>query len=439
VAVTGAAVRLPGADGLGEFWRLLDSGRSAVGAVPADRVRTLGSGNGRPRPEGGYLGAEDGFEPELFHIAPAEARNLDPQVRMVLRAVWECLENAGHTPESLRRAARRIGVFTGVMWHDHRQTGADAHRGGEQATVAALGSDIPNRVSHFFDFRGPSVAVDTSCSSSLTALHLAVEALRRGECDAAIAAGVNAITHPYHLDVLTDLGVVAAHPAAGAFDAASSGWSPGEGVGAVLLRRLEDAERDHDCVRAVVEATLSGHSGRAARYGAPRPQALADSLRHLLDRAEVSPEAIGYVECAAAGAGVADAAEIEALAQVFAARTGRGTALPVGTVKPVVGHLESAAGMSQLAKVLLQFEHRRIVATAAGRSEGLFSWEGLPVRLADQPEPWAPERPGEPLRALVTAVGATGSYAHVVLREPAATGATGATGVEVNGERRTMR
>ncbi|GAA2545722.1 hypothetical protein GCM10010398_35730 [Streptomyces fimbriatus] len=423
VAVTGAAVRLPGADGLREFWRLLDSGRSAVGAVPADRVRTLGGGNGRPRPEGGYLGAEDGFEPELFHIAPAEARTLDPQVRMVLRAVWECLENAGHTPESLRRAARRIGVFTGVMWHDHRQTGADAHRAGGQATVAALGSDIPNRVSHFFDFRGPSVAVDTSCSSSLTALHLAVEALRRGECDAAIAAGVNAIAHPYHLDVLTDLGVVAAHPAAGAFDAGSSGWSPGEGVGAVLLRRLEAAERDHDCVRAVVEATLSGHAGRAARYGAPRPQALADSLRHLLDRAGVPPEAIGYVECAAAGAGVADAAEIEALTRVFASRAERGTVLPVGTVKPAVGHLESAAGMSQLAKVLLQFEHRRIVATPAGDGEGLFSWEGLPVRLADRPEPWTPEHPGEPLRALVNAVGATGSYAHVVLREPGAPGA----------------
>ncbi|MCT7356650.1 amino acid adenylation domain-containing protein, partial [Streptomyces sp. 15-116A] len=436
VAVTGAAVRLPGADGLGEFWRLLDSGRSAVGAVPADRARSLRSGNGRARPQGGYLDAEDGFEPELFHIAPAEARTLDPQVRMVLRAVWECLENAGHTPESLRRAARRIGVFTGVMWHDHRQAGADAHRAGEPATVAALGSDIPNRVSHFFDFRGPSVAVDTSCSSSLTALHLAVEALRRGECDAAIAAGVNAIGHPYHLDVLTDLGVVAARPAAGAFDAASSGWSPGEGVGAVLLRRLEDAERDHDCVRAVVEATLSGHAGRAARYGAPRPQALADSLRHVLDRAGVSAEDIGYVECAAAGAGVADAAEIEALAQVFAARTGRGLALPVGTVKPAVGHLESAAGMSQLAKVLLQFEHRRIVATPAGRSEGLFSWEGLPVRLADRPEPWAPQRPGEPLRALVNAVGATGSYAHVVLREPAPPGAEREEG---DGEGRTVR
>ncbi|WP_077801500.1 non-ribosomal peptide synthetase [Streptomyces sp. JHA26] len=436
VAVTGAAVRLPGADGLGEFWRLLESGRSAVGAVPADRARALHGGNGRSRPDGGYLGAEDGFEPELFHIAPAEARTLDPQVRMVLRAVWECLENAGHTPESLSRAARRIGVFAGVMWHDHRQAGADAHRAGEPATLAALGSDIPNRVSHFFDFRGPSVAVDTSCSSSLTALHLAVEALRRGECDAAIAAGVNAIGHPYHLDVLTDLGVVATRPAAGAFDAASSGWSPGEGVGAVLLRRLEDAERDHDCVRAVVEATLSGHAGRAARYGAPRPQALADSLRHLLGRAGVSPEDIGYVECAAAGAGVADAAEIEALAQVFAARTERGLVLPVGTVKPVVGHLESAAGMSQLAKVLLQFEHRRIAATPAGHSEGLFSWKGLPVRLADRQEPWVPERPGEPLRALINAVGATGSYAHVVLREPAT---PSAAREEADGEGRTVR
>ena len=411
IAVVGVAGRFPGAAGLAEFWHGLVEGRQAFGPMPAGRAA------GATGLTGGFLPDAGDFDSLFFHISPAEARTLDPQLRMMLRVMWECLENAGHTPASLRRAAPRIGVFTGVMWHDHRQAGADAWRRGEPAAVTAMASDIPNRVSHFFDFRGPSVAVDTSCSSSLTALHLAVESLRRDECDAALVGGVNLVCHPYHAEVLSALGLVSPGGSAGAFDAASSGWVLGEGAGAVLLRPAAVAARDRDTAHGVVEATWIGHSGRSVRFGAPNSPALADSIRQVLRRAGRTPEEIGYVECAAAGASVADAAEIEALAEVFvgtAAGDGRG--VPVGTVKPNIGHLESAAGMSQLAKVLLQFAHREIAPTLAGRTGGLVSWDALPLRLADRREPWPPRRPGEPLRALVNALGASGSYAHVVLR-----------------------
>ncbi|XVQ82898.1 amino acid adenylation domain-containing protein [Microbispora siamensis] len=411
IAVVGVAGRYPGAADLAEFWRGLAEGRQAFGPMPAGRAA---GGTGLT---GGFLPDAEHFDSLFFHISPAEARTLDPQLRMMLRVMWECLENAGHTPGSLRRAAPRVGVFTGVMWHDHRQAGADAWRRGEPPAVTAMASDIPNRVSHFFDFRGPSVAVDTSCSSSLTALHLAVESLRRDECDAALVGGVNLVCHPYHAEVLSALGLVSPDGSAGAFDAASSGWVLGEGAGAVLLRPAAAAARDRDTAHGVVEATWIGHSGRSVRFGAPNSPALADSIRQVLRRAGRTPEEIGYVECAAAGASIADAAEIEALAEVFAGTAGDGgRGVPVGTVKPNIGHLESAAGMSQLAKVLLQFSHREIAPTLAGRTGGLVSWDALPLRLADRREPWRPHRAGEPLRALVNALGASGSYAHVVLR-----------------------
>ncbi|WP_435122041.1 amino acid adenylation domain-containing protein [Micromonospora tulbaghiae] len=401
IAVVGVAGRYPGADDVGTLWRNLDAGHCAITPPPPGR----GAG-----PAGGYLSGLETFDSMVFGIAPAEAAVLDPQVRVLLEVVWACLEDAGHTPASLGR----VGVFVGVMWHDHRLAGTDRWRDGGPARISGTGSEIANRISHTFDFRGPSVAVDTSCSSALTALRQAAESLDRGDCDTAVVGAVNLLAHPYHVAVLRGLGLVAETPHR-ALDAAAGGWSPGEGAGALLLRRLGDARRDRDRVDAVVESTWVGHSGATSRFGTPDAATLAGSLTEAVGRAGLTPADIGYVECAASGAALSDAAEIEAVGRFLAAAAPgpEGVRVPIGTVKPNLGHAEAASGLAQLTKVLLQLRHRRLVPTLVAETpHPLVDLGALPVRFVRRSEPWT----GVPLRALVTAVGATGTVGHVVLR-----------------------
>ncbi|MGK7229971.1 amino acid adenylation domain-containing protein [Streptomyces hygroscopicus] len=412
-AVIGVSGRYPGAATLDAFWDNLSEGRRSVAPAPAARADTVGT------TPGGYLEDIDAFDHELFRISPHEARALDPQLRLLLHAVWECLEDAGHTPRSLRQAAPRTGVFVATMWNDHQHVGADRWERTGTAEISGVASDIPNRISHFFGFRGPSIAVNTSCSSSLTALHLAVESLRRGECDAAVVGAANLVAHPYHTAVLRGLGLVAPDGVTGAFDGAAGGWSPGEGVGVLLLRRTEDARRGLDHVHGVIESTWVDFAGGSDRFGAPDASALRDSMARALDGARIRPDDISYVECAATGAALSDAAEMEALGELFRGRAG--DPVTVGTLKPVIGHLESASAMAQLTKTLLQMRHQCVAPTPlAERRSPLVAWEELPVRVADRRTPWLPPGPGEPLRALVTAVGATGSLAHAVVRSPVA-------------------
>ncbi|WP_223206495.1 non-ribosomal peptide synthetase [Streptomyces xanthii] len=414
-AVIGMAGRFPDAPDLETFWDGLVTGRSAVAEAPPTRPEAAPEG---ARAVGGFLPHIDRFDSLHFHVSPQEAPDVDPQARLMLETVWQCLDDAGHTAESLRTSAGRVGVFMGAMWHDHRQQGADRWQAGDSAQIAAAGSDIANRISHFFDFRGPSLAVDTSCSSSFAALHLAVESLRRGECGAAVVGAVNLLAHPYHWGLLDGLELLSADASPAAFAAEGSGWHPGEGVGVVLLRPAGAARRARDTVHGVIEGTRVGHAGRAPRYGAPHTEALADSLARALADASVIPDDVDYVECAAAGAGIADAAELEALGSVLARCTGTAP-VPVGTLKPNIGHLEAASGISQLIKSLLQLRHGQIAPTrVAAELSPLVDWDALPVELADTPRPLRPRAADGRATLLINAVGATGSYGHVVLRAP---------------------
>ncbi|HEX4954745.1 MAG TPA: amino acid adenylation domain-containing protein [Thermoanaerobaculia bacterium] len=414
IAIVGLAGRFPGAPDPDRLWANLSTGVCSLGPSPAER---FGAGAaGLPAPAGGFLPDVDRFDSLLFRIAPAEAALLDPQIRLLLETAWECLENAGYSPASLGRAAPRVGVFVALMWQDYGRLGQEARDGEGVAPLTALAADAAHRLSHAFDFRGPSLAVDAACASSLAALHLAASSLRSGECDAALVAGVNLLVHPHHLGLLAAHGSLSPAPAALAFDPEASGWLPGEGCGAVLLRPAERAEAEGDTVHGLLEATGLGAAGGAHRFGAPDAAALAGSLAATLEAGGLSPDDVDYVECAAAGASLADAAELEALGTVFGTRaSGR---LPVGTVKPNLGHLESAAGMSQLVKVLLQLRHRRLAPTLASpRSHPLLDWERLPLELVTAARPWEP-RGDRPLRALVNGVGANGGYGHVVVRSP---------------------
>ncbi|PJN02045.1 non-ribosomal peptide synthetase [Streptomyces sp. CB01201] len=435
VAVTGMAGTYPGARDLDALWEVLRQGRSALRALPAARAAAFRAVTGpdgpssgtspHDFPHGGYLTGDEPFDSLLFRISPREADLLDPQLRLLLPVVWQCLEDAGHTPASLRRSAPRVGVFTAVMWHDHRQAGEDRRRSGAPAELSGAASDIPARIAHCFGFEGPAVAVDTACSSSLTALHLAVQSLQRGDCDAAVVSGVNVVAHPYHLALLTDLGLAVTLPGPGAFAEESTGWSPGEGAGALLLRPLRAAVGDRDVLHGVIEATGVGSAGGAGRFGTPAVDALTRSLEHMLRRHGIAGRDIGYAECAASGATLADAAEVEALLRALRparrgdqAPSGGPSPLVVGTVKPNIGHLEAASGLSQLTKALLQMRHRALVPTVlAGRRTPLADWEDARLDIIDgAPRAWEPVASGAPLRALVNAMSASGSYGHAVLR-----------------------
>jgi 3-oxoacyl-(acyl-carrier-protein) synthase/acyl carrier protein len=410
-AVVGLAGRYPGAEGPDALWRNLSAGRRTIGPLPADRVPSVwgerpGPASGGPA-AGGFLAGVDRFDSRLFRISPEEAAVLDPQLRLLLRLAWECLENGGYTPSSLARAGS-VGVFVGVMWNDHERSGWDEWRLNGAARISANAAEIPSRISHFFDFRGPSLAVNTACASSLTALHLAVESLRRGECDAALAGAVNLFVHPYHLRLLAGLGMVSG--------GAGGGWAPGEGAGMVLLRPAGAAASGGDVVHGVIEATGVGHSGRTSRFGLLDAAAIAGSIDRTLAGAGLTPDDIDYVECAAAGADIADAVEIEALGRVMGRRARSGP-VPLGTIKANIGHLEAASGLSQLTKVLLQLRHGQ--AAPSLLTEGptpLVPWEELPLRPVTSLQPLRPAPGRDVLRALVNAVSATGAHGHVVVR-----------------------
>ncbi|GAA3897362.1 hypothetical protein GCM10022244_04560 [Streptomyces gulbargensis] len=418
VAVVGMAGRFPGAAGPDALWRLLSEGRSALRPLPRGRAAALGW-NGPPV-VGGFLDPAGPVDLRPLRISPAEADALDPRLRLLLPAAWQCLELAGHTPRSLTEDGGRVGVFVASMWDDHLMTAGDGWERGDAVEVVATRSTLPNRLSHAFGWQGPSLAVDTACSSSLTALHLAMNALRTGECDSAVVAGVNLITHRRHLGLLAGLGLLA-EPGGGrpggAYDEAAPGWYVGEAVGALLLRRADTAARDGDPVHGILEASWSAHTGGAGRFGAPGPEPLTASLRRMLDGAGLDPASVSYVESAAAGAGLADAAEFAAFAGLLA---DHGRPVPMGTLKPNVGHSEAASGIGQVMKVLLQLRHGRVAPTLLSDLRSpLVDWDAKNLFVPERAMDWEAAR--GPRRAVVNAVGSGGTYGHVVVRDPEGT------------------
>ncbi|MEU5397675.1 amino acid adenylation domain-containing protein [Streptomyces sp. NPDC005963] len=418
IAVVGMAGRFPGAASPDALWRLLHEGRSAIGPMAPERVAALGWTG--PPPVGGFLEAPGAVDLRPFRISPAETDALDPQLRLLLPAVWECLERAGHTPRSLTEDGSRVGVFVASMWDDHLAAAGDGWERNGAVDVVTTRATVPNRLSHAFGWRGPSLAVDTSCSSSLTALHLAINALRAGDCDSAVVAGVNLVTHRRHVGLLSALGLLAdreTHRETDrpglAYDGGTPGWCLGEAVGVLLLRRADTAARDGDQVLGVLEGSWCGHAGGDGRFGAPGPAPLTTSLGQLLRSTGVDPADVSYVESAAAGASLTDAAEVAAFRDLF----GDGShPVPMGTVKPNIGHAEAAAGIAQLMKVMLQLRHGRIAPTlVSDRPNPLVEWDGGAVYAPRQALDW--DAGAGPRRAIVNAVGSGGSYGHVVVRE----------------------
>ncbi|MEU2394184.1 beta-ketoacyl synthase N-terminal-like domain-containing protein, partial [Streptomyces sp. NPDC007369] len=433
VAVIGVAGRFPEADGLDRLWRNLTEGRDSITEVPADRwdAEALYDAD-KTRVDrthtkwGGFVDGVENFDAALFNISPREAGIVDPQARLFLESCWAALDDAGYTPDRLVSAAedpvhrRDVGVFVGAMYGEYQLHEAEERLRGNPVLANSAYWSIANRVSYFFDFQGPSVAVDTACSSALTAVHLAVESLRAGTSRVAIAGGVNVLIHPNKYFMLGQGRFASSDGRCRSFGAGGDGYVPGEGVGAVVLKPLRDALRDGDHIHGVIRGSAANHGGRTNGYTVPNPRAQADLVTKALRDAGLTARDLDYIEAHGTGTALGDPIEIRGLASAFARDGVKGPgSLPIGSVKSNVGHLESAAGSVALAKVLLQLRHRTLVPSLhATPPNPEIDFDGVPFRVQQQLAPWRThDGASRPLRAGISSFGAGGGNAHLIVEE----------------------
>jgi acyl transferase domain-containing protein len=423
IAVTG---RYPGAPDIESLWRNLCDGVNSITEVPPDRWAWrdyFDAQRGRPDKSygrwGGFIDGVADFDAEFFGILPRDAANIDPQERLFLHACWDLLEQAGslgattHQPDT--------GVFVGTMNSTYGKMGAAEWPVANLTGTGSAPWSIANRVSYVFDFHGPSFAVDSACSSSLVAVHLACESLRRGECAAAIAGGVNVILHPSHLVGLAATGMLASGPACKVFDAAADGYVPGEGVGAVLLKPLAAALSDGDRIWGIIKAGAINTAGRTSGFTVPSPSVQADLVTKAIRRAGVAPHTISYVEAHGTGTELGDPIELTGLIRALGPERPQARPCDVGSVKANIGHLEGAAGIAGLTKVLLQLKYRQIAPCAnLDTVNPKISDVGPVLDFPRRLTPWqAPEEesPDQPLRAGVSSFGAGGTNVHLIVEE----------------------
>ncbi|MFI9550073.1 type I polyketide synthase [Nonomuraea endophytica] len=409
VAVIGISCRLPAAGDPAALWELLRTGRSAITDPPPGRWSGLGG-------YGGFVADVDRFDPEFFGISPREAAAMDPQQRLVLELAWEALEHARILPAAL--SGTSTGVFVGAIASDYATLTAQA---GPEAlsrhTMPGLNRGlIANRVSYALGLRGPSLSVDSAQSSSLVSVHLAVESLRRGESDLALAGGVNLNLTPGATAQAERFGGLSPDGRCFTFDARANGYVRGEGGGLVVLKPLERAVADGDRVLAVILGSALNHDGRTDGLTVPSAAAQAEVIRLATRRAGVPASAVQYVELHGTGTKVGDPIEAEALGQALG--EGRVTGpLAVGSVKTNLGHLEGAAGIAGLLKTVLSIAHRQLPASLNfGSPNPRIPLDRLNLRVQTALGPWpAPERP---LVAGVSSFGMGGANCHMILAEP---------------------
>ncbi|MEE1769452.1 SDR family NAD(P)-dependent oxidoreductase [Streptomyces sp. JV185] len=426
IAIIGMSGRYPQAENTDEFWANLTAGRDSITEIPPDRWpldgfyepdRVTAIATGRSYSKwGGFLRDFDAFDPQFFRIAPRDAYAMDPQERLFLQASWEVIEDAGYTREELaRRHRRRVGVFAGVTKSGHARHGAARLPSGETVVPSLSFASLSARTSYVLDLHGPSLTIDTMCSSSLTAIHEACEHLRRGSCELAIAGGVNLYLHPSDYVELCRSTMLSSHPRVRSFGSGGDGFVPGEGVGAVLLKPLARALADGDQVLAVVRGTSINHGGRSHGYTVPSPTAQAELIRDALTRAGVPAREVSYVEAHGTGTELGDPIEVKGLSLAFEESTSEKQYCAIGSVKSVIGHLEAAAGIAGVTKAVLQLRHRTLVPSlhAEEPNPGI-RFEETPFFVQRTLAPWDSQTPRI---AAVSSFGAGGSNAHVILEE----------------------
>ena len=424
IAVVGIGLRFPGGStNPDEFAEFLRAGRSGIRQVPEGRwdVRAFTAdpdddAAGKIRSSlGGYLDRIDQFDAQFFNISPKEAQYTDPQQRMLLETTWEALEHANIDPAPLRRG--RGGVYVGASSIDYALELDSLPYEMLDGHLAAGITFFPlsGRISYFLGWRGPCLTVDTACASSLTALHQAVTGLRRGECDIALAAGVNALHHPRIPVIFSNANMLAPDGQCKTFDESADGYVRAEGCAALVLKRLSDAQRDGDTVHAVVRGTAVGQDGDSAGLSVPNGTAQTAVMSAALAAAALRPADIQYVEAHGTGTPLGDPIEMGAINDVFEHSHTKDAPLLVGSVKTNLGHMEPVAGLVGIIKTILQMRENAVFPHLnCANPSSRIPWDSYPIEVPTIGRPWsAPVK-----RALVNSFGFGGTIAVAVIEQP---------------------
>jgi len=420
IAIVGLSCRFPGADSPDQYWRLLADGVDAITEVPAERWDIARYFDPDPDARGkmytrhgGFLQNVAGFDSWFFRISPREAQSLDPQHRLLLEVAWEAFEDAGMAADSLRGSD--TGVFVGITTNDYAQLlmrqdrELDAFFFTGNPTNAAAG-----RLAYSFGLSGPALSIDTACSSSLVSVHQACASLRAGECRSALAGGVNLVLTPENTIAVCKTRALSPEGRCKTFDRSADGFVRSEGCGLVVLKRLSDAIADGDPIRAVIRGSAVNQDGASGGFTVPNGQAQQAVIRRALGT--IAPSEIDYLEAHGTGTPLGDPIEVTAAAAVLSKDREASRPLYIGSVKTNIGHCEAAAGVAALIKTVLAVEHAEIPAHLHFQEPNpLIPWDTLAVRVPSVATPWPTT--SHPRRAGVSAFGASGTNAHVVIEQ----------------------
>ena len=421
IAIVGMGCRFPGGAHSPEaFWELLHAGRDTVTEVPRERWDVDAYYDPEPATPGkmysrcgAFLSQVDQFDPQFFGILPREAVSMDPQQRLLLEVSWEALEDAGCAPSGLANSP--TGVFVGVTGNEYGEL-ILSHGVAETDSYYISGNPVntvAGRLSYVLGLQGPTLALDTACSSSLVTVHLACQSLRVGECDLALAGGVNLTLGPVRTVLACQARMLSPDGRCKTFDAAADGYVRGEGCGMVVLKRLSQAQADGDRILAMIRGSAVNHDGPSSGFTVPNGPAQQALIRRALEAAKVTPSEVDYIEAHGTGTSLGDPIELGSLGAVHG---GREEPLVVGSVKTNMGHLEAAAGIAGLIKVALSLKNEEIAPHLHfNEPNPHIPWAELPIQVPTQPIPWPR---GERRRlAGVSSFGVSGTNAHVVLEE----------------------
>ncbi len=427
IAIIGIACRFPGSPDLKSFWSNLEQEKDLVREIPKERWEWRDFDGDACKEKnktrvkwGGFIDDIDKFDASFFKISPREAQQMDPQHRIFLETAWQVIENAGYRASDLEKY--KTGLFVGASTHDYLELLRSAEINEAHSTTGVAHSVLANRVSYLLNLTGPSESIDTACSSSLVAIHHAIRAIECNDCEMAIAGGVNALLTPLLFVSFDKAGMLSEDGRCKTFDKNANGYVRGEGVGALLLKRLSQAQTDGDHIYAVIKACAVNHGGNVNTLTAPNPDAQAKLLVEAYQRAQIDIDQVGYIEAHGTGTSLGDPIEIRGLKKAFTQlRKEQGKAsLPeaycgLSSVKTNIGHLEAAAGIAGIIKVVLAMKHRKLPGTVHFKEKNPYiKLENSPFFIVKKTQEWATK---QTRFAGVSSFGFGGSNAHVVLEE----------------------
>ncbi|MCP4276555.1 MAG: polyketide synthase, partial [Gammaproteobacteria bacterium] len=435
IAIVGISGKFPQANTLEAFWNNLKEGKDCITEIPKDRWDCQ-SIYGDPHTEvnksniiwGGFIDGVEEFDPQFFGISPREAELMDPQQRLIMAYVWKVIEDAGYSPENL--SGTQTGIFIGTGHSGYTDLISQANIPIEGYTSTSMAPSVgPNRMSYLLNLHGPSEPIETACSSSLVAIHRAVQAIETGNCEMAIVGGVNTIITPQLHISFNKAGMLCEDGRCKTFSDQANGYVRGEGVGMLFLKRLSAAEQDRDHIYATIRGSAENHGGRANSLTAPNPKAQSDLIQTAWQKAGIDPRTVGYIEAHGTGTELGDPVEINGLKGAFKAlyeQTGdiniTNAHCGLGSIKTNIGHLELAAGVAGVIKVLLQLQHKTLVKSLHCDSINPYiDLKESPFYIVRENREWQAlqDQQGRdlPRRAGISSFGFGGVNSHIVIEE----------------------